>query len=177
MTNIKRHFSAIVHSIIVIIIFLMTNATNAYAQGAWDLRYIPFDSLSHAFIGKEIRIDFKATDTDTLLGDVNVLDIRKLLSKEDTISLVIAGKSIKFKESWNLYVDNGVLVEQTLKSNETNENEVIYIKEMNLQTINKTALTIEVAVYSPAGISKELIIINKSLIKGILIRIEGSVPF
>lgn len=149
----------------------MISSASAFAQGAWDIRYIPFDSLSPALIGKEVRIDFKTSVTDTLHGEVKALEIRKLLSIEDTISLVLAGESIKFKESWKLYVDHGVLGEQTLERVGTTGDERIYISEMYLVATDATTLILEVVVCNPSGKSKESITVNKSDVKGFLLRV------
>lgn len=65
--------------------------------------------------------------TDTLHGELNALEVRKLLSKEDTVSLDIDGESVKFKEGWKLYVDHGALGEQILERVGITGDERIYI--------------------------------------------------
>lgn len=170
--NVTRYFTnTTVLKEIVLVLFLMISATSVFSQGAWDLKYIPLDSLSPELIGKEVRIDFKTSVTDTLQGEVKALDIRKLLSKKDTVSLVLGGELVKFKESWKLYVDHGALREQTLERVGTTGDERIYISEMYLVSIDEETLTLEVVVCKPSGKSKEAIIVNKADIKGFLLRI------
>ncbi|QTY26815.1 hypothetical protein [Flavobacterium sp. CS20] len=169
--NVTRYFTNTVQNAIVLILFLMISATSVFSQGAWDIKYIPLDSLSPELIGKEVRIDFKTSVTDTLQGEVKALDIRKLLSKKDTVSLVLGGELVKFKESWKLYVDHGALREQTLERVETTGDERIYISEMYLGSIDEVTLTLEVVVCKPSGKSKESVIVNKSNVKGFLLRI------
>ena len=169
--NATRYFTNTVQKEFILILFLMIGATSVFSQGAWDIKYISLDSLSPKLIGKEVKIDFKTSVTDTLQGEVKALDIRKLLSKKDTVSLVLGGELVKFKESWKLYVDHGALREQTLERVETTGDERIYISEMYLVSIDEATLTLEMIVCKASGKNKESVIVNKSDVKGFLLRI------
>lgn len=151
-----------------LILFLTISEGYAFAQGSWDIIYTPIDSLSPALIGKEVRIDFKGTDSDTLKGEVKALEIRSLLSKEDTVTLFLEGESVKFKENWNLYVDQGELRSQTLERVGTAADEKIYIKEMYLVAADQKNLTLEVIISNPSGRTRASIVIRKSDVKGVL---------
>ena len=97
-------------------IVILICSISAYSQGAWDINYISLGALNTSFIGKEIRIDFKASNVDTVNGEVKALAIRKLLSTKDTVSLSINNKSVRFIEHWKFYVDHGALADQYLES-------------------------------------------------------------
>ncbi len=89
-------------------------SSNIEAQGSWNIRYHPIDSVNESFIGKEIRIDFKAQASDQI-GDRKI-NIRRMLGRRDTVSLTIDRVHRRFLENWKIYVDHGSLVEQTLNS-------------------------------------------------------------
>ncbi|MCS6822735.1 MAG: hypothetical protein NZ529_00455 [Cytophagaceae bacterium] len=167
----KAYFIDTIHTSIVLILFLIIGSTNTLAQGSWDIGYIPRAYLSPELIGKEVRIDFKTSATDAINDEVNVLAVRKLLSIEDTISLVLSGEKAQFKESWKLYVDHGVLVEQTLEKVGNVEYERAYIREMYLVSIDEATLTLEVMVYKRSGKCKVSITVNIADVKGLLVRI------
>lgn len=140
---------------------------NAFSQGSWEIEYISIDSLNSSFIGKEIRIDFKSFSEDKVNGNVSVLSIRNLLSHEDTANLNIHGKSIQFVEQWKLYVDSGILSDQDLKEVKGDFN--YQIKGMTLTAIDNSSIIVEAKIYgSSCKMKKEIIVINKSDIKGIL---------
>lgn len=143
---------------------------STYSQGAWDINYVPINSLNTTFIGKEIRIDFKASNIDSVSGVVKLLAIRKLLSTKDTVSLSIDSKLIKFVERWKIYVDHGVLADQYLESVEDS----MYIRRMFLESINEDSLVLQAMVCLPDSKSemKEKILISKSVIKGLLFSIS-----
>jgi len=152
------------------IVVILTFNTSVYSQGAWDIRYIPFDSLNTSFIGQEIRIDFRATEIDTLQGEVRIFDVRRLLSKRDSICLTIEGNKVLFIENWVLYPDHGLVREQNLVSVEKTKKgkEKTQITNMFLESINDSTLTIVIVLTSVN--QKQKIVINKSDIKGILVK-------
>ncbi len=107
-------------TIIALIIF---NSLHVFSQGAWNLKYFPTDSLDNSFIGKEIRIDLKSSSTDTLLySKIDAFDIRWLLYRKDTVSIMIEDYPIDFIEEWRIYPDHGVLREQFLEAKEDDHN-------------------------------------------------------
>lgn len=152
-----------------------------FSQGAWNLKYVPVDSVNNSFINKKIRLDFKKTKDDTINGKVSVFDIRRLLSRQDTVSLNIKGQLYNFIENWKIYDDHGVLSEQTLVSiNQKKENDkTLVIKEIFIVSIDDTILTLKINIYPDSNCKKtkedkrgeELeIVISKSILKGILLR-------
>ncbi|MBA3986166.1 MAG: hypothetical protein H0X63_06270 [Flavobacteriales bacterium] len=155
---------------IILFIFLMMSITSAFSQGFWNIEYIPIDSLNLSLIGKEVRLDFKTSITDTIQGKVS--GIRYLLLKKDTVSIVLGGKFLIFRENWKVYIDHGLLQEQTLESIENNGDERIILREMYLVSIDEATLTLEVIVYNSYGKNKESIIITKSDVKGVLLRLQ-----
>ncbi len=152
-------------------IVILICAISAYSQGSWDINYISLGALNTSFIGKEIRIDFKSSNVDTVNGEVKSLAVRKLLSKKDTVSLVINNKSVELIEHWRLYVDHGVLADQYLESVTQQVKKRIYIKGMFLESINDDSLILQATVCMPNSKSevKERIVISKSVIKGLLV--------
>jgi hypothetical protein len=154
----------------VYIIAIMININNVLAQGVWNIYYLPVDSLKGSFIGKEIRLDFKSFSADTLRGNPDWME-RKLLSNEDTVTLILDGECRSYKENWKLYPDHGVLREQSLVS--IDKKEVEQIKEIFLESVNESSIIIEVAVYDLKGHKrKQKGIVCKCDIKGILIKVD-----
>jgi hypothetical protein len=155
-----------------LILIIMTN-TIAFGQGGWFIKYIPVDSLNSKLIGKEVRIDFKASQSDSIeVYTENGFDIRNLLiRKEDSIELILSGNSVIFKEIWKLHIDYGSLSEQSLISLKAGEH--IQIKEMVIETINELSVVLDVIVYYSEGKKeREKIVIPKYKIKGLLLRTD-----
>src|SRR5687767_6711279 len=115
---------------------------NSFAQGVWNINYVPTSSVDSTFIGKEIRLDFKRNNTDTIAGTVKSLPIRKLLSTTDTIKLEIGKDSMSFVEVWKIYPDHGVVSEQFLQCLEAGQSEV-WIKEFYIKSISRLYFTLE----------------------------------
>ena len=152
-------------------IVILICGLSAYSQGAWDINYISIEALNTSFIGKEIRIDFKASNVDTVKGEVKALAIRKLLSTKDTVSLSINNKSIGFIEHWKFYADHGALADQYLESVTKEVKKRIYIKGMFLESINDDSLILQAIICEPNSKSevKQKMVISKSVIKGLLV--------
>jgi len=140
-----------------------------FSQGGWNLEYISSASLNSSFIGKEIRIDFKASYFDSLSKEPDVFNIRRLLAKEDTVSLTINNEVMQFVEQWRIYVDHGVLNEQYLEA--VNYRNAIRIKQIFLESINDDSLIVQVWI---TGIEtlKQSLTVKKSIIKGLLVKTE-----
>lgn len=158
------------------IIVMMVCNIRAFSQGSCDVKYISLDSLNTSFIGKQIRIDFKSSEFDTLQGEVNVLDIRKMLSSRDTVNLEIGNKSIRFTEKWKVYVDHLALSEQCLESVGKHEKQKIRIKEMFLESLNDSSVVLRILFSDSPNQNKkqnkkEKMVIKKSAIKGILVNV------
>ncbi|MEK7224538.1 MAG: hypothetical protein AAB221_02510 [Bacteroidota bacterium] len=83
----------------------------AFSQGAWDIDYLPIDSVSSKDIGKEFRLDLK---TNNPIKQFN--SIRARLSMFDTGFIYINDTSVELRENWKIYVDHGVCSEQFLVS-------------------------------------------------------------
>ena len=147
----------------------------AFAQGAWDIMYYPADSLSPSLIGKNIRLDFKSSPSDAI-NKKRPLNVRQLLSSRDTVVLTIDNRKVKFIESWTLYVDHGVVRDQTLRSSKLEFEKEMLIKEMYLKAIDESTVTLEMYFYycdSPQVLqSKQDVVIEKSTIKGILVELD-----
>src|SRR6185295_8853601 len=135
-----RYFIGVVQIEVMVIILLMIVTTSVYSQSAWDIEYVSTDSLLSALIGQEMRLDFKASVTDTLQGDEDALSTRYLLFREDTICLILGGQSEKFKERWIIYPDWGIIKDQTLEKIDSITDGRVYIREMYLVSINDTTL-------------------------------------
>ena len=137
------------------------------------MKYIPISAIDTTYLDKEIRIDFKANELDSIKGEVKILEIRKLLSKKDSVRLNVNGEEIKFIESWRLYVDQGILREQSLESlNNDNGKKRIQIKEIILKSINDSTFTFEISIYYDkcnSSVMKKNITIEKLKIKGFLV--------
>ena len=111
----------IVKDVMLFLVYLITmlifSSLSSFAQGAWDIKYLPVDALNSSFINKDIRIDFKAFATDTLLiKKVNAFDVRYLLNMKDTVKIKVKNEHITFIQHWLLYLDEGILRNQTLIS-------------------------------------------------------------
>jgi hypothetical protein len=137
------------------------------AQGAWSLRYLPIDSVNESFVRKEVRIDFKGRrEKFTWTGNV-----RAALSKHDTIHLKVQGKSMRFFEDWNVYVDHGVLSEQTLRRVTKDSTEALTVKEVFIHAVEKATITVELYLYRPGAVTKsgtQLITLKRSLVNGVV---------
>ncbi len=151
-------------------LFLLLHSVQVYSQGAWNIKYVPVSSIDKSLIGKDVRIDFKASNSDTISRAVNALTIRRLLSHNDTVNLKIDSTNITFLETWEIYVDQGSLKDQILMST---DGEKTVIKEICLIYIDDLFLIFEISIYqSGQGNSqlphKQKITIDKSIIKGLL---------
>jgi hypothetical protein len=142
---------------------------NLFAQGSWNLRYLPIDSLNHSFLNREIRIDFKASDQD----DKAEKSIRRLLVKKDTVSLELDHERKQFIESWKIYVDHGVLSDQTLRGIPKDGERSEIVKEIFIRAMDESTLTLEMFLYesnTPKNLAqKRTVVVKRSLVKGILI--------
>ena len=144
--------------------------SNALGQGAWNLKYLPVDSLNDSFNGKELRIDFKSKTAHKSKHPEK--NIRKIFSKNDTVTLNLSNEAIQFVENWKVYVDHGVLSDQTLQSVGGSNNEKLVIGEMFVRAITKSSISVEVYTYrlgSKDRLSVQEIKIDRSLIAGVLV--------
>jgi len=48
--------------------FLASTFVVGFTQGGWNLDYIPIDSVTIDWIGKEVRLDFKSSNYDVIYG-------------------------------------------------------------------------------------------------------------
>ena len=140
----------------------------SFAQGAWNINYIPTRSIDSTYIGKEVRLDFKRNSSDTISGIVKSLDIRGLLSTKDTIKLEIGKDSMRFVEVWKIYVDHGVVSEQFLQCLEEGQSEV-WIKELYLKSVTRLFFTFDAVIFRERSQEKRQIWIPKAKVKGVLI--------
>ncbi len=152
------------------------------AQGGADIVYISIDSLEKNFIGKEIRIDFRASINDTIQGKVGGIKLSLLCKKRNKVDLKIGEKIIPFYEHWRLYDDDAVLRKQSLVSADKDQNQKIEIKEMFLKNITKKQIIVETFLYLVESnkiesevregefLRKEKMTLDRSIIKGILVR-------
>ncbi len=53
---------------IYLIAFFVGAVTTSFAQGGWDLAYIPINSIDNNMVGKEVRLDFRSSSSDTISG-------------------------------------------------------------------------------------------------------------
>jgi hypothetical protein len=152
---------------------IVTYSPLAFSQGAWNISYLSIHVVDSSLVGKDVRIDFKASDADSVHDSVSGLEIRKLLATKDTVSLTLNNKPIKFMEHWQLYVDHGVLADQYVEGISTNKTEKIYLKEMILESINQDTLTILATVYGTNNSKyKQKIVVPRSIVKGLLVATE-----
>lgn len=168
-------------SLLYSITIIVFSCLSSFAQGAWDLKYLPIDSLNSSFTNKDIRIDFKTSVTDILLKKVDIFDVRYLLTMKDTVKIKIKNDDIIFIENWILYPDEGVLKEQSLISINKYWGKKLVIKEMILLSVNDSKITLNVHLYNTRKIPPdkehimnsrmEKIIIDKSTVKGFLIKL------
>src|SRR5262245_34731946 len=114
----------------------------SHAQGAWNINYLPVKSIDSTFIGKEVRLDFRRNSSDTLTGPIKPFEARKLLSTSDTVKLEIGKDSMRFVETWKIYVDHGVVSEQFLQCIEEGQSEV-WIKELYLKSVTRLFFTFD----------------------------------
>ena len=159
---------------LIVFIFCLGVSSLGFAQGVWDIRYTPIDSVNNNWIGREIRIDFKSFEYDTISGDVSLFKIRKLLSKKDIITLKIDDRKVKLIEDWKFYVDHGTINEQTLK--ELTEKQSI--NEIFIVSVNDSALVVKMNFYKIENFKPskmllsddKIVTIPKEFIKGVLYR-------
>ncbi len=157
-------------SAILIVLGSFFFCSNAVGQGAWNLKYLPLDSLNGSFIGRELRIDFKSKATRK--AKYPERNIRKIFSKRDTVTLNLSDQAIQFVENWKIYVDHAVLSDQTLQSLGVSDGEQLVIREMFVRAVSKSSITVEVYTYRPGSnerLSVQQINVDKSLIAGVLV--------
>uniref|UniRef100_UPI004049CA71 hypothetical protein n=1 Tax=Flavobacterium sp. TaxID=239 RepID=UPI004049CA71 len=155
----------------ILIFFLFNSFSAVFAQGVWNIKYISIDSLNTKLVGKEVRLDFKTSEYDTLNKD---FDIRYVLSKNDTVTLEVDGQNIELIEDWKFYVDHGVLKDQTLQIKTKHQ----VIREQFIESINDATIVVKMNFYKPANCKTQkmtlseskLVTIDKKLIKGVLFR-------
>ncbi len=139
------------------------------AQGGWDIEYLPVGDIDSSFVEKEIGFDFKRSNQDTFIELRSRLEIRDLLIQTDTVELVISNQTYHFVESWEIYDDQGFLNDQSLRSTNSRG---ITISKMILKKVSLTEFIV-VAEVNVDGLNKSVEIkVNKSLIKGVLTKIE-----
>ncbi len=109
---------------------------NAFSQGSVNIEYVAIDSVNQSFIGKEIRIDFKST---------NNVDVPTSLLTGDTFTLKIKNESIKFIETWIMYIDEKLLSAQSFRSRDLNND--IQIHEMILEHIDTNSIYVRATIY------------------------------
>lgn len=148
---------------ILLVVLLILVDIVVVAQGAWDIEYLPTDSINDSFVGKEVRIDFKSKPSERIKRKTN---LRKLLSHRDTVDLMIDGKSRIFLEKWKIYVDHGVLADQTLESLDEDK---LVIREVFIRAINKGYITVQMDCYRLNDSRKNTydVTIDKSRILGV----------
>lgn len=159
-------------SIIIMVFGLILFNPDGFGQGAWDMEYLPLDSLNDSFIGRELRIDFKSGET--IKTRPNGRNVRSFFAKCDTVTLKLSGQSLRFVETWKIYVDHGTLADQTLRSVDGNKGEQLIIIEMIVRAISKSFLTVEAYTYrtgDKARSGSQEINIDKTLIDGIIVRL------
>lgn len=158
----------VMHRILLVVLLMLVNMF-VVAQGAWDLKYLPTDSVNNSFVGKEVRIDFKSKPSERLGRKTN---LRKLLSHSDTVDFMIDGKSRPFLERWKVYVDHGVLADQTLEGLDEGG---LVIREVFIRAINRDFITVQINCYRLNGSAKSVyeVIIAKSQILGVLVALPG----
>jgi len=147
-------------------------SVNAHGQGGWNIKYLPVDSINESLLGREVRIDFKSNPSDRIKG--RVINIRKMLANRDTVNIEIAGHLMQFVENWKIYIDLGSFADQTLESvKDKNNGTELIIREMFIRGIGKSSVTLEIYTYHSNDFDRsevQEIIIEKSLIKGILVK-------
>jgi hypothetical protein len=78
---------------------------------------------------------------------------------------------MRFFEDWNVYVDHGVLSEQTLRRVTKDTTEALTIREVFIHAVDKATITVELYLYRPGAVTKsgmQLITLKRSLINGVV---------
>lgn len=159
---------------LIALVFCLGVTYLGFTQGVWDIGYVPVDSVNNIWVGKEIRIDFKSSQYDTIIGNVSLLKTRKLISKRDTITLEIEEKKISLIEDWKFYVDHGTINDQTLRELTGKQ----LINEIYIVSVNDSALVVRMNFYKFENCKSSQIILSdnkivaipKKVIKGVLYR-------
>ena len=153
-----------------ILFVLVVNCFSIFAQGGCNIKYIPIDLLDIDLIGREIRLDFKSTDLDTIKEKPNILELRSLFSTRDTASIIIGNKTETFIENWELRVDECILSKQTLNGGYLKNKK--QIREVFLVSYDDKSLEVKIRIYVQdklnSGYEEKTIKILKSKIKGIV---------
>ncbi|MCT4561483.1 MAG: hypothetical protein N4A41_08905 [Crocinitomicaceae bacterium] len=146
-----------------------------FGQGGWDIGYVDIDSVGNEYIGQDVKIDFlKAPETQS----VNPLEIRKIISNEDSAFIEINGKKIQLKERRNIYDDWGFYDEQYLECVHFGTTETLRIYHTVIEEISAEGLKVRFYFeISSSGNQQsqprrrcESIWIEKSKLNGILIK-------
>ena len=140
------------------------------SYGTWDIKYVKGEEIDSTFLGKEVRIDFKSNEDDSL-SDKTI--VRRLLAESSVVKILINNVDIEFREVWKLYPDHGVLNEQMLESVGSNDRGIIQIKGIYLNDINDNSLILKANVFfvNDGKFSYKMIDIDRKDIKGILVKL------
>lgn len=160
-------------SLVTILICLHFNVI-CFSQGGWDLGYIPIDSIEEDWVGKEVKLDFKASSSDVISNDIKAINIRYLLAKNDTIKLNVNDIEKTYVENWNLHVDQGFLNDQNLMAVKSD----FMINEIFLESMNDSLITVKMHFYKSKRCKSKKsslkdtksISIDRTIIKGVLFR-------
>jgi len=137
-----------------------------YSQGGWDIRYTPLKNIDSSFVGKQISIDIRKNEADTIKTKDFIVRSLLIKNSEDSIELSILGKKLVFKEDWNIYTDMGYVGKQFLESI---ENEDLKIKEMFLLKVYDCKILVKAKLFNVNNQLESLEFeIEKKKIKGIL---------
>lgn len=155
----------------IMIFFFSLALSSSWAQGQWDVYYLPIDLLDERWIGKEIRVDFRSSSDTINLPDRKAMFFYSI-SRKDLVSIEINHRKIIFKEDWVNYGDHCVLYDQTLKDT----NGKYLIRETFIKDITANNVKVLMHLYS---LDKEFIgkisqDFNKCQILGFFYRIKES---
>ena len=154
--------------ILIICLILTCSCKISFAQGGWNIKYIPIEHINTLLIGKEVRFDFKESNQDTL-NDliISKLDTRHLLNIQDTVEITVKNEKIFFIERWKLYDDQVFLEDQYIES--VNPLGII-IKKMTLKKRSNFAIYVDAELVRNGHLQIIEITFDKAIIKGVLIK-------
>jgi hypothetical protein len=152
---------------------LLLFCSNAYSQREWDIGYVPIDYIDDRFINKEIRLDIKRSDTDTLCRNFN-----QVFATSDTCSIEIDNEIFLFYESNRSCSGFGLLNDLILSGYNKDKSKKLIISKMVLTSIGISTITLKASIYIEIPRYADLyndysLTFNKNNIKGLMCRVHN----
>jgi len=119
------------------LLFILGN--HCFSQGGWDIGFLPIDSIDQDVVGNDVKLDFKnQSDTTKTIPKF----LMNFIGLEDSVTILLDGKKIEFKEKRNIHLDWGFYDEQFLECTNYRNNETIRIYHSVIEEQNDDSILV-----------------------------------